>query len=427
MNAISADNVPDADPDWGSSLVDGEWEHRVGHRMPALATYLDGGTASVPFGALVKARWRVREPLLADDEPKDDPSLRLQASRDAARLEHHFRERFVSREGIIIDEYYCPFAIGGGALTERTIATIKSGRQPRGLYSTLNSSDQRLLRLESQCHVLFDDASAVFGGSTRLRGNFDHCSTAVFALLASVLLAADTQMNPNATESQRQAALTAAELQQRQTDKRIRVSVNRQARFSYFIGVLIGTLAVLVLCAAIGEVVSNLWSSTVAVAPLVASTTFGALGALASVFQRLSTGKLVLDFTAPPAQRYLLGGLRPLVGAIFGAVVQFILVSGLILGQSAPAASTTTFGSFALIGFVAGFSERFATDMIEHAGNLLANTAADPPTSEVPTSATPVEIVSGDSPSPGHADELSQSSAVPLAAPESVAGDQREE
>jgi hypothetical protein len=33
--------------------------------------------------------------------------------------------------------------------------------------------------------------------------------------------------------------------------------------------------------------------------------------------------------------------------------------------------ATTPFGLFAVIGFAAGFSERFATDMVERAGKVI--------------------------------------------------------
>ena len=97
------------------------------------------------------------------------------------------------------------------------------------------------------------------------------------------------------------------------------------------------------------------------------------------MFQRISTGKSVLDFNASRWQLGALGALRPFVGAIFGTVTQFALASGLLGTTNVP--TTTSFGVFALIGFAAGFSERFATDMVERAGQVLAGTAPEPPQS----------------------------------------------
>lgn len=64
------------------------------------------------------------------------------------------------------------------------------------------------------------------------------------------------------------------------------------------------------------------------------------------------------------------GSLRLVVGAIFGAVVHFGLGAGLLGATDRPVA---TVGVFAIVGFTAGFSERFAKDMVERAGQVLAD------------------------------------------------------
>ncbi len=122
-------------------------------------------------------------------------------------------------------------------------------------------------------------------------------------------------------------SLTAAETEIEHLRKRVRVAIQRQARFVYLQGWLYGTVVAVVLCV-----------------------------------------QLTLDFNAFRGRLLALGGLRPLVGAVFGAVAQFALGAGLFGADLAP----TAVGVFALIGFAAGFSERFATDMVERAGHGLA-------------------------------------------------------
>jgi hypothetical protein len=363
--------------------------------MPDLYAYLDGADPTVPFSALVKIRRRVRNPRLGPDDLPGDVAALAEALADAQELQIKLRAAFFVREGRVIDEYYCPYALGGGALTELSADQPNDG-YPRRFHSVLNSSDETLLRLSARCEQLFNDVVPVFGESKGTRGAFDLATRQLFGAFGMVLLAADTQENQGVDSAIASAAVSAAEFAVDQADHRIRIAVNRQARFTYFVGVFFGTLAVLILSGLAGALVAHNWSSTVAPAPLIASTSFGALGAFASVFQRMSSGQLVIDFSAPRSQRYLLGALRPLIGAIFGAVVQFVLLSGLIVGATGSSNGSAAFGSFALIGFVSGFSERFATDMIERAGGLLAGSGGStppppttPPTATPPPSATP--------------------------------------
>jgi hypothetical protein len=106
----------------------------------------------------------------------------------------------------------------------------------------------------------------------------------------------------------------------------------------------------------------------------------GVFGSVTSVFQRISSGQLVLDYTAPRSQRWLLGGLRPFVGALFGSVVYFAIGAGLVaaVGQTQGQVPTASIGFFAVVGFISGFSERFATDMLERAGKLLVPVVINP-------------------------------------------------
>jgi ABC-type branched-subunit amino acid transport system permease subunit len=64
-----------------------------------------------------------------------------------------------------------------------------------------------------------------------------------------------------------------------------------------------------------------------------------------------------LDYEVGRLQCIVLGGFRPLVGAVFGTVAYFALQSGFI--NIHPPKGDELF-YFALIAFLAGFSERFA-------------------------------------------------------------------
>jgi hypothetical protein len=156
--------------------------------------------------------------------------------------------------------------------------------------------------------------------------------------------------------------------------KRVEVAIQRQARFVYFQGTLLGTAAVVVLCVVLGLVSARFWTSHIDTGALVASALFGALGAVVSVFQRISTGTLALDFNASRWQLLSLGGLRPLVGAILGTVAQFAPRRQPVRHQGPAHHSPRRVRSDRLRGRV---SERFATDMVVRAGRVLAGTPAE--------------------------------------------------
>lgn len=72
----------------------------------------------------------------------------------------------------------------------------------------------------------------------------------------------------------------------------------RESRFRYIAGAFAGVGAVLVLAVLVGISTAFWWAAVVATQALVAGLVFGALGALASVSQRLLGESIQLDFRA---------------------------------------------------------------------------------------------------------------------------------
>jgi hypothetical protein len=106
---------------------------------------------------------------------------------------------------------------------------------------------------------------------------------------------------------------------------------------------------------------------------LTAAIIGGAAGAVISVTQRMTTQTktpLLIDFTAPKQQKIALGALRSIVGAVFGAVVYFAVIGGLLAVEARTGKDASiTVAFFAVAGFAAGFSERFATDVLQRASS----------------------------------------------------------
>jgi hypothetical protein len=132
-------------------------------------------------------------------------------------------------------------------------------------------------------------------------------------------------------------------------------AANGQAQMAYFAGMAMVTAAL-----SIFAIVFLTLSWATPVAALIA----GAVGAVVSVVQRINSGKfeLATDVGGYPC---FLGGLRPLIGGAFAMVISFAFTGGL-LHLPVDAGETTDHRRLALLvlGFVAGFSERWAQDTL---------------------------------------------------------------
>jgi hypothetical protein len=89
----------------------------------------------------------------------------------------------------------------------------------------------------------------------------------------------------------------------------------------------------------------------------------GAIGAVISVMARITRGERVcVDSDKAKAVTVLAGSFRPIIGAVFGAVL-YVLICGGILPLSVPGPDKTHL-FFAGLAFLAGFTERWAQDAI---------------------------------------------------------------
>jgi hypothetical protein len=90
----------------------------------------------------------------------------------------------------------------------------------------------------------------------------------------------------------------------------------------------------------------------------------GAIGALVSVMARMNSGRVAVDWEFGKDTLRTMGSLRPVVGAIFGLAAYFAFKSGLVDFSLNGNQSEDNFYFYVLIAFIAGFSERFAQDML---------------------------------------------------------------
>ncbi|HYN95992.1 MAG TPA: hypothetical protein VES42_19270 [Pilimelia sp.] len=331
-------------------------------QLPDLWDQLTEPHTAVTFAMIVRARQHTR-----------DPDLRA----EARLAERALRAKFVEREGVIQSASFAERVIGGCALTERTERAGRREVIARRLHTVLNSAAPDLVALEAKCGTLAENAVTAYCGRPTLLRQLRTSTDSVFSVMTRVLRAAnELAADPPPDRPRRAELLKIAADEYAHAHKQINAGIQREARFTYFQGTLLGAVATIAVCALVGFVSFRWWGATVSTPAFLASTLFGGIGAVTSVFQRMSTGRLVLDFTASRWQMITLGSVRPFAGAVFGAIVHFGLVGGVLGASISDAEASAVVGFSAVTGFAAGFSERLATDMIERAGKLVVGDAA---------------------------------------------------
>ena len=163
-------------------------------------------------------------------------------------------------------------------------------------------------------------------------------------------------------------------------------------RIVYFWGMMSGIVAV----AIVGALVALLLWATTGLDPddsttqyLFASYTMGAVGALVSVVTRMtsSKSKFDLDFEVGRRQLHRLGSFRPVIGAVSALVVFFAMKADLF--QVLPDQQESIY-LYAVVAFVAGFSERWADVIFGRAERLLGG-EEEVPAEKAPSKPVPEE------------------------------------
>jgi hypothetical protein len=153
-----------------------------------------------------------------------------------------------------------------------------------------------------------------------------------------------------------------------QAEELLNAAAQRAAQQRYAFGMTYGFAALLLLCAALGAVFAIKSTAAWYGVPILA----GGLGAVVSVLRRMSTGRMRLDYNAGSDMLRIFGAVRPLIGAIFGMAVLCLIEGGLV--PAIVVSSPLPF--YGAVGFLAGFNERFAQDMLAGSARRLADSGA---------------------------------------------------
>jgi hypothetical protein len=168
---------------------------------------------------------------------------------------------------------------------------------------------------------------------------------------------------------QKQMALYSAQLDE--AEKRLRESAQRIAQTRYARGMFGGAVLLGGFSALLGVAFVVFDTPAYAGVALIS----GGLGAIVSVFQRMTSGRLELDYEAAGSLIETFGGVRPFVGAILGVVVVAVVDAGLLPAIEVDQGAELPFN--AALGFLAGFNERFAQDVLAGSAERLTPTDGD--------------------------------------------------
>lgn len=149
--------------------------------------------------------------------------------------------------------------------------------------------------------------------------------------------------------------------------------VQRRAQGAYFIGMLAGVALLGALVGPVFPMLLNAWSTEQiqwhfynGFYFLLVSLVVGSVGAIVSVMQRMTAGNLILSPSAGRLGLGLNGAFRPLIGAIIASAIYFLLNASLLPAIAMPDANEVQklFFFFCAVAFFAGFSERWAQDIL---------------------------------------------------------------
>jgi hypothetical protein len=311
----------------------------------------------VAFPDLVRIHFRWRRSLREDSSATDE---------ERARLDEEYRRAlacFEDEHGEIVSAYWCSDVESAVALTAGKPHTGWLRRMlqvsPRfHRVSDWATKDQpEIARELHNCDELAIRACEVLRGRNR-RICIQLVMTSACHLLSLVDAREGDEGDPEAVK-----AAVEAERQRLETLREdYREAANGDAQLIYFGGMVVGIALLALLYVVAGGVLRH--SDDIEDATIVGCLVAGAVGAVVSVIARVNSGSFALDVDISRGYTLFLGGLRPVIGSVFGLLAYFALTSGFVEVFALPEDGIERFYFLCVIAFAAGFSERWAQDTL---------------------------------------------------------------
>jgi hypothetical protein len=266
-----------------------------------------------------------------------------------------FVQRFEEEHGKIVDAYWCSNQASAVALTvKRRPLMLPDVVRLHWATDWATKEKPKLMTLLYRCESLAVRVHEVLRDTSQRLA-----MQSLFTVISFLLGFGETERSHN------DRAVAEIDRNTRQELKRVEVYYHKAAARSgqivYVGGMLLGMVpvALLIVLALVLRVAD---SHNLAARQGMLCFAAGAVGALMSVMARMNSGRVRVDWEFGKDTLRTLGSLRPFVGGIFGLMTFFALKSGVVALDIADAKRSTYF--YILFAFVAGFSERFAQDML---------------------------------------------------------------
>jgi hypothetical protein len=295
------------------------------------------------FGDLVHTRWHHTK------NPTDD--------RARERYEE-IRAAFEAEHGKIVDDHWSKREPAGVALC------CKRSRWGRLEWSLHRGMGNLAVGAPAYSPLLLRVARDSVRANSLLRGMTQRMATAnLFALSRDIIASLDAKGGgPKALEAYTRDLDDIADFAGE--------AGKRAARIVYLKGLFGGLLGVAAMTAALAYLLSSVAVPDVDSTLLVGCVVAGSLGAVMSVLIRLSSGSLEVDHQFGREYLTSLAGLRPFIGAAFALLIYFAFKAKLLGQVNVPDEhGPGEFAYYFTAGFLVGFSERFAKQIVRNAGS----------------------------------------------------------
>jgi len=158
----------------------------------------------------------------------------------------------------------------------------------------------------------------------------------------------------------------------------------RRAQSHYLKGVLLGGVAIAAILGALTAVLQITGEMSSFRSTLLLVAVAGAVGAAISVPMRMTSGSFRMNLPTLNAEMkgtdlHLVGALRPMMGLVLALASYAVVLAGLVPMDKHDGDQLKQTALYVTIGFLAGFTERFAQDMFVRSGNGLQGVMGDSP------------------------------------------------
>jgi hypothetical protein len=266
-----------------------------------------------------------------------------------------FEARFEAQHGKIVSAYWCTDEASAIVLTiKRRPLLLADSVRLHWATDWSTREKPRLMTLLYECESLAVKAQEVLRDTSRRLA-----IQSLFNVISFVLGFAETERSRNEHAVAAVSRTTRAHLQE--IERYYRRAAARSGQIVYVGGVLLGMVPMVLLAFLAWLLIANAkdFDSPAGIGLLCFSA--GGVGAMVSVMSRMSTGSVRLDWEFGKDTLRTLGALRPFVGAVFGLITFLALQSGII---DLTVGDKNNSYYYIVFAFVAGFSERFAQDML---------------------------------------------------------------